>query len=66
MTIKFIPEIIPEHLLQTYNVLFSLSKDGKCTATIRQMVTALGLASPAPLLKRLERLQQLGWITRAA
>lgn len=62
MTIQRHPQYLPKHLEQTYQVLLSFAENGKVNATPRQVVEALGLASPAPLFKRLIRLNRMGVI----
>lgn len=62
MTIQRHPQHLPTHLEETYQALVGLSKNGIVSATIRQLVEAVGLQSPLPLLKRLEKLQRLGVI----
>lgn len=62
MALKLHPQWLPESLEQTYRALIGFSQSGKVNATYEQLMEALGLLSPAPLLKRLDSLVQLGVI----
>jgi hypothetical protein len=50
------PQSLPEHLERTYQALIKFSPNGRFTGTYRDLMTELGLLSPAPVLCRLKAL----------
>jgi hypothetical protein len=62
MSLKSHPQWLPQHLERTYQALFKFSQNGRVTGTYRDVMTELALLSPAPLLKRLDALANLGVI----
>jgi DNA-binding Lrp family transcriptional regulator len=62
MALKLHPQWLPDSLDQTYRVLVGFAQDGTVHTTYGQLMESLGLSSPAPLLKRLESLVNMGVI----
>ena len=48
---------------ELYDWLVAFIRDHRHSPSIRQMMEAMGLRSPAPIQSRLRHLQQKGWIT---
>lgn len=48
---------------QLYDWIVSYMKENKCGPSVRQMMLAMGLKSPAPIQSRLSYLKEKGWIT---
>jgi repressor LexA len=57
------PESLTSAQQELYNWLESYIHQHRHSPSIRQMMEAMGLRSPAPIQSRLRHLQQKGWIT---
>ena len=57
------PEPLTSAQQELYNWLEGYIHQHRHSPSIRQMMEAMGLRSPAPIQSRLRHLQQKGWIT---
>jgi repressor LexA len=57
------PQELTSAQQELYNWLSGFISENRHSPSIRQMMAAMGLRSPAPVQSRLRHLQQKGWIT---
>lgn len=56
------PEPLTEAQQELYDWLVTYIRDNQHSPSIRQMMRAMGLKSPAPIQARLDHLRKKGWI----
>ena len=63
LVVSYPPENLTEAQNELYGWIKSYMKDFKHSPSIRQMMQAMGLKSPAPIQSRLKHLQEKGYIS---